>query len=49
MSAPFAIVTDGTCTPPGIPLKDLDVVVAPLHVRIGADAYTAGAGGDLSN
>lgn len=49
MSVPFAIVTDGTCTPPGISLKDLDVGVAPLHVRIGADTYTAGAGGDLSN
>jgi len=49
MSAPFAIVTDGTCTPPGIPLKDLGVGVAPLHVRIGGDAYRAGAGGDLSN
>lgn len=46
---PFAIVTDGTCTSPGIPLKDLGVGVAPLHVRLGADAYTAGAGGDLSN
>ena len=49
MNAPFAIVTDGTCTPPGIALKDLGVGVAPLHVRFGADAYTAGAGGDLSN
>ena len=49
MSAAFGILTDGTCTLPAAAFRALDVGVAPLHVRIGADWYTSGGDGDLSH
>lgn len=49
MTAAFGLLTDGTCTLPAGAFRSLEVGVAPLHVRIGADSYTSGGAGDLSH